>query len=218
MKLTATEPPSLAYTLPSASRWTQRFEQHLDQVPMLLEVLRGARGGVHAARTGSERVSGGGGVAPSPLRETPVDDADDLWAALVEYTGEVAERLQDPAPAAVGATWAIDESVRGLPSWMNSELAYTAGFVIVSWLIERGVDIASLRMNDAEEFLFSLIRKLQSRYVLDPIERPAHARTCSVCGERAVVVSWVSDETGEASCRVCGATYAPEDEDGASRG
>ncbi|WP_292716163.1 hypothetical protein [Microbacterium sp. 13-71-7] len=139
-----------------------------------------------------------------------MDDADDLWAALVEYIGEVAERLQDPAPAAVGATWAIDENARGLPSWMNSELAYVAGFALVEWLISRAAEVSELRMRDSEEFLFALVRKLQSRYVLDPIERPAHRRTCSVCGERAVIVSWVVDDTGEAACRVCGATYGTE--------
>ena len=41
--------------------WRERFEQHLDQIPQLLEIMREQRVPLAAARSDSERVSGGGG-------------------------------------------------------------------------------------------------------------------------------------------------------------
>lgn len=191
--------------------WRDRFEQHMDQIPQLLEVMREQRVPLAAARNDSERVSGGGGSTPLPFRADPVDDCDDLWGALVEYLGEVSERLQDPAPAAVGATWAVDGAARGMPSWIDGDIAYRAGYVLIAWLIDRAIDVHDLRMKDSEDHLFGLVRKLASRYTIDPIERPTSRRWCSVCGEKAVAVAWVVNDTGEAACRVCGATYAAAD-------
>lgn len=190
--------------------WRDRFEQHLDQIPQLLEVMREARVPIAAARTDSERVSGGGGAAPLPFREDVVDDCDDLWCALVEYIGEVSERLQDPAPGAVGATWALDGNPLGLPSWITGDLAYKAGFALIAWLIDRASEVHELQMRDSEQHLFEMIRRLVSGYTIPPIERPSRRRRCTSCGEAAVVVDWVLGGTGEAVCRTCGATYAPE--------
>lgn len=192
-------------------RWTQRYEQHLDQMPQLLEVMRDGMNPLKAARLDTERVSGGGGEAPLPFREAQADDCDDLWAALVEYIGEVAERLQDAAPGATGASWAVSGSIRGISGGVSADEAYKAGFVLIAWLIDRAPKIHELALTDSEDHLFSLIRKLTKRYVdAPPIERPAHRRTCTICGERAVVVDWILGDAGEACCRICGAVYAPE--------
>lgn len=205
MMLTDTE-----ITEAETRRWVERYEQHLDQLPVLLEHLRDRANPLKAGSM-NERVSGGGGEAPLPFREDPVDDCDDLWAALVEYVGEVAERLQDAAPDAAGASWATSGRVRGIPAWMTPDDAYKAGFALIAWLIDRARRILALALDDSEGHLFGLIRKLSNRYVdAPPVERPAHRRTCSVCGERAVIVAWLFGDTGEAECRVCGATYAPE--------
>lgn len=187
--------------------WRDRFEQHLDQIPQLLEVMREQRVPLAAARSDSERVSGGGGSTPLPFRADPVDDCDDLWGALVEYLGEVSERLQDPAPAAIGATWAIDGAVRGMPSWIDGDIAYRAGYVLIAWLVDRALEVRDLHMEDSEDHLFGLVRKFGLRYTVTPIERPARRRWCAVCGEMAVAISWVTDDSGEAACRVCGETY-----------
>ena len=73
--------------------WRERFEQHLDQIPQLLEIMREQRVPLAAARSDSERVSGGGGSNPLPFRADPVDDCDDLWGA-VSYTHLRAPRDQ----------------------------------------------------------------------------------------------------------------------------
>lgn len=191
-------------------RWTERYEQHLDQVPQLLEVMRVQANPLKAARMDTERVSGGGGEAPLPFRLDPVDDCDDLWAALVEYVGEVAERLQHPAPGATGASWGAQGNVRGIGAGVSGDRAYKAGFALIGWLIDRARFTYDLQLKDSEQHLFALIRKLQGRYVVPPIERPSRRRLCSVCGEYAVVTAWVLGEAGEAECRVCGAVYAAE--------
>lgn len=191
--------------------WQERYEQHLDQVPQLLEVLRDGVNPLKAARIDTERVSGGGGAAPLPFRADPMDDCDDVWAALVEYVGEVAERLQETAPGATGASWAASGNVRGIGAGVSGDQAYKAGFVLIAWLIDRAEKVRDLHLVDTEQHLFGLIRKLVKRYVdAPPIERPAHRRFCSVCGEKAVLVDWVLGDSGEAVCRVCGAVYAPE--------
>ena len=163
------------------------------------------------ARTTSECLAVG--VRPhSPSGLTPLMTATTCGGALVEYLGEVSERLQDPAPAAVGTTWAVDGAARGMPSWIDGDIAYRAGYVLIAWLIDRAIDVHDLRMKDSENHLFGLVRKLASRYIIDPIERPASRRWCSVCGEKAVAVAWVVNDSGEAVCRVCGATYAAPDD------
>jgi len=193
-------------------QWRERYEQHLDRVPILLETMRDH---AHPLKAGglSERVSGGGGEAPLPFRADPVDDCDDLWAALVEYVGEVAERLQDAAPGATGASWASSNGIRGIGAGVSGDEAYKAGFVLIAWLIDRAENIRDLQLRDSEDHLFGLIRKLVKRYVdAPPIERPAHRRFCSVCGEKAVLTDWVLGDAGEASCRVCGATYETKEQ------
>lgn len=190
--------------------WRERFEQMLDQVPVILETLRDQAHPLKAARL-AEKVSGGGGEAPLPFRADPVDDCDDLWASLVEFVGEVAERLQEPAPGAAGASWGVQGSVRGIGAGVSGDQAYKAGFALIAWLIDRAGKVRDLHLVDTEQHLFGLIRKLARRYVdAPPIERPAHRRWCGVCGEKAVLVDWVLADAGEASCRVCGATYENE--------
>lgn len=187
--------------------WRERFEQHLDQVPVILETLRDQAHPLKAARL-AEKVSGGGGEAPLPFRADPVDDCDDLWAALVEYIGEVAERLQETAPGAAGASWATLHGVRGIGAGVTGDDAYKAGYALIAWLIDRAPRIHDLALTDTEQHLFGLIRKLATRYVdAPPIERPAHNRHCGVCGERAVRVDWLFGDRGSAVCAVCGATY-----------
>ena len=191
--------------------WRERYEQHLDQVPQLLETLRDGVNPLKAARVDTERVSGGGGAAPLPFRADPMDDCDDVWAALVEYVGEVAERLQEAAPGAVGASWGVQGNVRGIGAGVSGDRAYKAGFVLIAWLIDRAERIRDLHLVDTEQHLFGLIRKLVKRYVdAPPIQRPAHRRFCTVCGERAVLTDWVLGDAGEAVCSVCGATYSPD--------
>lgn len=192
-------------------RWKERYERILDQLPVLLETLRDRALPLQAVRLDGVRVSGTREGSPLPFRDDPVDDCDDIWASLVEYVGEVAERLQDPAPAAVGASWAVQGSVRGIPAWLDADGAYKAGWTLVAWLVDRAERIHALQLTDSETHLFGLTRKLLKRYVdSPPLERPAHRRDCTVCGERAVVVDWVLGDAGEAECRACGAVYAPQ--------
>lgn len=193
-------------------RWQHRFEQHLDQIPALIEHLRAAAIPSAVARLDGVRVSGGGYESAAQIRLDPVEDADDLWAALAEYTLDVANRLHQPAPSAAGDTWIAHGNVQGIPARLDADRAYKAAWGIVAWLTERSAQVRPLELVDSEQHLFALVRKLISRHTIDPIDRPTRRRACTVCGERAVVVAWILNDTGEAECRVCGATYAPEND------
>ena len=53
-------------------RWTERYEQHLDQVPVIIEHLRAAAVPASVRAISNDRISGGGGAAGSPkLYVTP---------------------------------------------------------------------------------------------------------------------------------------------------
>lgn len=190
-------------------RWVHRFEAHLDQVPPLVEFLRGHMLPLKAGAL-AERVTGGGGAAPVPFRLDPVDDADDLWAALIEYAGEIAEHLETALPVNGSDVWASNGAVQGIPAHLGPNGARRVTFLMIGWLIDRAPRIRPLGLDDSEGHLFALIRKLSARYLVPPVDRPARRRVCSVCGEQAVVVAWLLGGTGEAECRTCGATYAPE--------
>lgn len=190
-------------------RWVHRFEAHLDQVPLLVEFLRGHMVPLKAGAL-DERVTGGGGEAPVPFRVDPVDDADDLWAALIEYTGEVAERLGVPLPHSGNDIWRPNGAVQGIPAHLGPAGARRAAFTVIGWLIDRAPRIRPLQLGDSEGHLFGLIRKFGARYMVPPVDRPARRRICTVCGEQQVVVDWILGGTGEAVCRTCGATHAPE--------
>ncbi|MFJ4174023.1 hypothetical protein [Microbacterium sp. NPDC089696] len=193
------------------SRWVRRFEWHLDQLPGILEVLRADSSGLKAARL-SERVSGGGGPARLPFNVDLVDTTDDLWAAVIEYTSEVAERLGETVTDAV--TWRRSGAAVGLSSAVTGYQARVLAFAVVRWLTERSEEISGLPMNDAEDHLFGMIRRLRVQYMLPPVERPSRRRTCEACGERAVAAEWVSDALGRGvlvvECRDCGESYDTE--------
>ena len=189
--------------------WRVRFEWHLDQVPILLTTLRTMENPLKATRYDLDRVSGSVEESRAPMRVEAVDDADDLWAALVQYVANVAELLGVPTPSAVRASWSTRGEVAGLaPTVTGREVSFLA-FDLIVWLIERADRVVELPLGESEAFLFGLIRKLRARYTMPVAERPARRRTCRVCGDRAVGMEWVDD--GDriavlvAKCARCGA-------------
>ena len=190
------------------SRWVRRFEWHLDQLPGILELLRSDASRLKASRL-TERVSGGGGPARLPFNEDNGDTADELWAAVFEYASEVAERLG--RNLTTGSAWRSSTGTMGVSSRVSGYQARVVAFELIAWLTAHAVEIAALPMNDAEDHLFGLIRRLRVQYMLPSVERPSRRRICSVCGERAVGAEWITGVNLRpvlvAECRFCGATY-----------
>lgn len=191
------------------ARWVRRFEWHLDQLPGILEVLRNDSSSLKSSRYDSVRVSGSREQTPLPFKVDLVDAADDLWAAAIEYSTEVAERIGLSLTTA--ASWRTSSGAMGLSSRVTGYQARVVAFELIAWLIKHAEAIAGLPMNDAEDHLFGLIRRLREQYMLASVERPSRRRECTVCGERAVAAQWVTGDNGRAEllaeCRRCGEGY-----------
>ncbi len=190
------------------ARWVRRFEWHLDQLPGILEVLRADAIPLKSARYDSVRVSGSREHAPLPFKVDLIDTADDLWAAVIEYTTEITEHLGATFTDTV--TWRTRGGAGGLSSRITGYQARVLGFEVIQWLTAHATSIAALPLNDAEDHLFTMIRRLRAQYMLAPVERPSRRRTCTTCGEQSVAAGWVDVNDRPvmvAECRRCGATY-----------
>lgn len=197
-------------------RWVERYEWHLGLVPGLLDVMRDdvPRISSDSRRYGAERVSSSRDGAPLPFNADTLDNADELWAALVQYAENVDELLATEAPLVLAPLPVVDRwrargEVQGIRT--TGDVRRDA-FAIVGWLIDRVDWIAPLPvLEESEDFLFTLIRRHRSRYLGNPARRESR-RLCPLCRTGEVVVTFVEaplSTKGEriAKCSLCGEVY-----------
>lgn len=184
--------------------WVKRYTWHIDQVPGLLEAIRASVVPLASTRYDGMRVSSSREGVPMPFRVDAVDDADALWAALVQYTLNVAELLDVPGPGGLMLTWRSRDEAAGIPSRASQRDVRIAAFEVIAWLVQRVEAIAPLEaLEGTEDFLFTHIRSLRARYTSAPKPRPEGF--CHVCGETAVVSEWTGDgSTLVSRCTACG--------------
>ncbi|MGK9222268.1 MULTISPECIES: hypothetical protein [unclassified Microbacterium] len=194
--------------------WEEQYTWHLDQVPALLHTIRATVLPLAASQTDKVIVSGSKADTTSlPFRLDAVDEADDLWAALVEYALEVADTLTLDRPAVLRATWFTRGHVAGIRAATSADTARAHAWEIVGWLIGHApVIVEHDTLQAGEDHLFQLIRKARARH---HITRPRRARPrpCAVCGDVAVLVDWAEIPGGigpaepVGACQTCGQTY-----------
>jgi hypothetical protein len=189
-------------------RWSQRYVWHLDQIPALLAAMRGAVVPLKSSRYDSDRVSGGGDSARLPFRVDAMDDADELWALLVLYAGEVVSLIGGSSPAVLrGWSWSTCE-VAGVPAGVGAVDLLGASSEVVRWLCDRVEAIAALSgLEDSEDQLFGRVRSLRQAYRLASHTPRARRRRCLRCGSAGVVGAWetvAGREVGRLWCVVCG--------------
>ncbi|MGX5770813.1 hypothetical protein ACWKWN_08685 [Microbacterium trichothecenolyticum] len=183
-------------------RWIGRYQWHLDQTPSLLEAMREAASGIRAVVYDRDRVDASREGVPLPFREEVVDDADELWRALVGYGRAVASRIGG-GPAALDALWARG-AAGGLRSGTDPETARLQAYEIVVWLVEHIADVAQhADLEGDEAHLFYEIRRLRARYTSDRV-KPRAVRACTLCGAPSVSVEWLSLTEEIAECGYCG--------------
>lgn len=198
-------------------RWLERYEWHVGLVPGLLQVMRDdvPRISSDSRRYGAERVSSSRDGAPLPFNADTLDNADELWAALVQYAENVDELLAESAPLVLAplptvARWRARGEAQGIRS--TGDVRRDA-FAIVGWLIDRVDWIAPLTvLEDSEDFLFTLIRRSRARYLGNPARRATGRRLCPLCRTGEVVVTFVDaplSTKGErvAKCSLCGEVF-----------
>ncbi|WP_425837003.1 hypothetical protein [Microbacterium sp. PA5] len=182
----------------------------LSQVPVIIAHLRDSM--IPLAATDYDRTRVDGTRDPAlPLRIEPMQDADDLWAALTAYGAVIGWHIT-PAPHAL--TTRLTASVQ----WHE---AGDAAHTITAWLIHHEDRIAQLDLTVIDDHgldvtLFTLIGRLLAKYRITPARLRTSPTRCRVCGEHAVRAEWAPDRTGTihrtVQCTVCLTRYDPTEE------
>lgn len=187
---------------------TSRYAWMLTQVPVIIAHLRDMM--LPLAATQYDRTRVDGTPEPAlPFRIEPMQDADDLWAALTNYGNEIARHIR-PAPHA------LTTRLRASQQWHE---AGDAAHTITAWLVHHEESIAELTEDAATdiaaETLFALIGRLLAAHRIAPKRLRTYTRTCRICGEPSVYAEWALDARGALAqteqCTVCGERYNPDD-------
>lgn len=166
---------------------------------------------------------------PLPFRETAVDDANEVYAALVMWVAEWSRALDVQPPSTVLVAWyrfnwAGNAEAIGLPGEATPEGAHGLTQIMVTWLLLHHDRILQddLAWDYCQELL-PLLHEKRARYKWEPEAvsaaealrrvargdrlRPADPRECPICHEHAVRASWYTADAGDLNltCAECGA-------------
>ncbi|MFD5599195.1 hypothetical protein ACFWHR_03975 [Leucobacter sp. NPDC058333] len=196
--------------------WSGSFKWHLEQVPWLLLHMRALAESTLAAQdTAAVRVSGSSEKARLPFHINPADDADLLYATLVIFGREVAEKIGGSSPKPLRTRmWTGRDEPQGLPVCTPQE-AMGLSAEICRWLIACTHQIAhDGTLNDAPESLIELIRDMRQRYPETEPKFKAYRPdlTCPMCKESTIAPVFDAKGLAGYECDVCEASW---DRDGA---
>lgn len=184
-----------------------RARHMLHQAPQLLAHIRSqVVPSMESAR--SPRVSGTKD-APIPLRADPVNDADDLYAQVVNWVVSFARQTGTRPPAAATAFLKVQADAERLPSWArDGASAYTLMEDLVRWYEQHELTIVTalppLTVRAWCDDIGTIIGAYRSRYPqADRPQRRAAPRECPVCGEQAVRAEYYAAGV-QVECGHCG--------------
>jgi hypothetical protein len=133
--------------------------------------------------------------SPLPLRVDPLDACDALFAKLILWTDDIAERLHAKVPSI--RVWMGMREVQGMRP-VSAASAHDIAAQLSHWFTVRLEDIAKSAV--AVEFHDDIcwgwdespgVYKLTGRYGVEPRPlRKAEMRECPVCGQKEVFVKW----------------------------
>ncbi|WP_431800352.1 hypothetical protein [Microbacterium kunmingense] len=185
-----------------------RYAWMLQQVPVIVAHLRDSMLPIAATDYDRTRVDGTRDQ-PLPFRLEPMQDADDLWAALTAYGRDIAWHIQ-PSPHA------LTTRLNASQQWHE---AGDAAYTITAWLTAHEERIATLEPDPARDTaadgLFLLISQLLNRYRITPRRLRSHPTRCVLCGNTAVHAEWTLNREGDIAqtvqCTVCLRRYDPQE-------
>ena len=190
--------------------WSEWFAWHLRQAPFqILHMRELAENTISTQDTTAVRVSGSSEQARLPYRVDPADDADLLYATLVLFGREVAEKIGGASPRALRERmWRGRDEPQGLPLCRPDE-AIAMTTEIVTWLLACTHQIAhDNALHDAPDQLADVVRKMRGRYPrAEPAFKSYRPRPCPTCGERTIRTLWNVDGLAGATCDSCGQTW-----------
>lgn len=134
------------------------------------------------------RVSGGE-KAPLPLNTRALEDANSLYAQLVNWTVNHSRVLGIMAPASVLGWLTLDRDCDGFPSWAGEVESAALVRAVTDWLTTAEHRIENLRVAETYwDDVIGIIRPLLGRYRREPRKPPFASRSCPVCDRRTVIV------------------------------
>lgn len=149
-------------------------------------------------------------IDSTPLRVTPTDAADEMYAQLVSWVLYWAERLELPAPATAVA-WSNMREVQGFRAGTTTQGAALLTRLQTMWLLTHHDAIV------ADEYgpqyiadITGAIWKLRNRYPMrdrGTRDQPSASRPCPLCKGDTVDVHWFSEEDQDLPvvlCSLCG--------------
>lgn len=133
----------------------------------------------------------GGDVDPLPLNVRAMEDANGVYAQLVNWTISHSARLKVVPPGTVLGWRRKDIDCDGFPSWVTPADATALTQTITDWLNAARHRIE--RLPTAEGYyddVSNIIKPLLSRYRRSPKRPPFASRSCPVCCRRTVIVDF----------------------------
>ena len=184
-----------------------RARQRLTEAPGLIAYVRTLIVPASAQQSDGQP-RGGSKEPPAPLRVDAVDEADSVYAQLLNWVAYWSEQLHIPAPVTATYAWSNDREAQGFRAGVTPEGA--AGLVqnLATWLMlhQPAIELheqAGEYLNDVAQ----LIRDLRGKFPrVSRGMRPVSPRPCPVCDEAAMGAEWHSDELTDftLACAHCG--------------
>lgn len=146
-----------------------------------------------------ERVQGSAPGSRAPLNLNPIDDSDFLFAHLVEFVEELAEKYVFPDLVKDG-WWILPTGIQGFKG--EAPALHAAASALVFTAVRAVSDF-----NEVATPALALVdtaQQFEKHYRPDQIGIVYAPRICPVCGRLAVHVSWKPGTEPVVSCFKCG--------------
>lgn len=156
-----------------------------------------------------ERVSGTREL-PLPLNAKALEDANGLYAELVNWATYWARTLGAPPPASVLAWYRKDQDCDGFASWVTIPDARELVRDVTRWLVAAADRISE---HDSADMYFDSIKELMAplfgRYPMAPRLKATSTQTCPVCDRRTIIVNFDAEPHVMVACTYCGHDIPP---------
>jgi predicted RNA-binding Zn-ribbon protein involved in translation (DUF1610 family) len=144
----------------------------------------------------------------APLRVTPTDTADHLFANLLLWVDYWAEELGRGMPMSASMAWSNYREVQGFRAGTTAEAAGRLTAHVTGWLRLWAQDIARHPQGAVYQAeIVRLVGGVRGQFPLEERpERPVSPRPCPTCGETEVRADWWGVDEGdvEVRCSHCG--------------
>lgn len=147
----------------------------------------------------------------SPMKLSPTDDIDALYAELINWVSYWSRWLEMTPTATSVVAWRNNREVQGFRAGTTPNGAGMLVRLQTMWLLSRADMIARHPAGaEYQEVIASLVWSLKSRYpTTEKRKRDVSPRPCTLCGEPEVGAEWGSENPLDVKieCGHCGLDY-----------